>query len=369
MSDAQYEEIPVQGRAIKIYFCSHCNQSIPLFEIESGEAVERRGAYYCSNCRHLLKPDARSGRGVRTGLLTVLFLAAAAVVIGYFVSQSEWFRTPRKAAAKAEPPPPDNREVLASLERVQERLREIVATQTGRMQDSLDSRFRDLAARLEKNESALARLTGQIEALEARGEQAPTRANLALIQGQVKVQVGQILSELQGIRGEINRLERPPAAAPAAVKPEPAPAPKAEAAPAKAEPVNEPATGLTETDLWILRLKDKNLDERRRAVAALAHFRGPKVEEALIEALKDWSPTIRGMAAIDLGERKAPAAIKPLLKVLEDANTSVRESGVQALRKITGRSFGYKPDASDRKRTQAIERWRGFVSALTRKKE
>jgi len=190
------------------------------------------------------------------------------------------------------------------------------------------------------------------------------------LHGQVRVQVGEILRAIQGIRGEITKLETPaqtPATAPVAAKSAPVAAPGPGNATVKTEPENERATGLSEADLWILRLKDKDLDERRRAVSALSHFRGPKVEEALIEALKDWSPSIRSMAAADLGDRKTTAAIKPLLKVLEDTNPSVRETGVQALRKITGRSFGYKPDASDRKRSQAIERWRGFVAALTRK--
>jgi hypothetical protein len=365
MSDSRYEEIPVQGEAIKIYFCAGCNQSIPLFDIQSGKAVERGGEYFCTNCRPVRRPApaaARRGPRITTWVCALFLLAAAVVLAVQLISRAEWFQAPRKAGPRG----PDNRDVLASLGRVEQHMQELIATHTGRMQDSLDARYRDLAARLEKNETALRSLVGQIETLEANAKRALTRASLDEMHGQFKVQVGEILREIQSIRGDLTRLEAP-ARTPVAARSSADPAAEPETAPAAAEPENEKAAGLSETDLWILRLKDKDLDERRRAVSALSHYRGAKVEEALIQALADWSPSIRSLAAADLGERKATTAIKPLLKVLEDTNPSVRETGVQALRKITGRSFGYKPDASDRKRTQAIERWRGFVAALTRK--
>jgi len=41
---------------MEIFFCSHCQQSIPLKDIQSGVAELRRGKYLCVTCREIVTP-------------------------------------------------------------------------------------------------------------------------------------------------------------------------------------------------------------------------------------------------------------------------------------------------------------------------
>ena len=347
---------------MEIHFCASCNQSIPLRDIESGSAVRRGREYLCPICRYLEPPPRpRPRRSSRAWLFATLVLAAAVVVIA-FVFQDELF----PPAPPAKPAPPDNRAVLAALTDLEQRIRAALAGQERsaaerlvNVQRLVEIRLGEIATHLGRHETAISRLVDQIDALERRGGQALTKEDLTAL----RVYLRGILDEVVATRGVVEGLGKHVPAEAAQPRP-----PEAAKRPAPAAGSEPPRTaGFSEMDYWITRLADRDAAERHRALAALVRFRGPKVEQALVELIADWEADIRRTAATELGERKVEAAVAPLLKTLDDGDATVREAGVGALRKITGRQFGYRSDASERQRAVAADRWRQFVAALRRK--
>jgi len=92
------------------------------------------------------------------------------------------------------------------------------------------------------------------------------------------------------------------------------------------------------------------------------------VDRALVGCLKDEDFFIRRFVAEELGERKAVFAAQALWEALGDEEISVREAAVQALRKITGKTFGFKSGASGRERARAMGKWRNHIAGLLKRK-
>ena len=67
---------------------------------------------------------------------------------------------------------------------------------------------------------------------------------------------------------------------------------------------------------------------------------------------------VRAAAATTVGERRFTELAPALTDLLEDADLGVRRAGVAALRRITNRFHGYRPDASAEDRAAAVAKWR-----------
>src|SRR5262249_39404343 len=81
-------------------------------------------------------------------------------------------------------------------------------------------------------------------------------------------------------------------------------------------------------------LKDKNVEVRRGAAAALAEL-GPKAKNAapaLIEALKDSDAAVRLSAVLALKDMKLDVkAVHPLVALLRDRDATIRQGAMAAL--------------------------------------
>jgi hypothetical protein len=72
-------------------------------------------------------------------------------------------------------------------------------------------------------------------------------------------------------------------------------------------------------------------------------------------------PLVRARA-VGLGRRQADSQVMPgLVDRLSDPDPVVRLAAHEALRKRTGRDFGYVPWANPEERAGAIEQWSAFV--------
>jgi len=127
---------------------------------------------------------------------------------------------------------------------------------------------------------------------------------------------------------------------------------------------------------------------RRRALHLLGAFASQRAEDLLADALNDPDPGTRAVAQRLLVERKSERVVPTLLQQLESLNVlarmqavaglgafggkrfipqliqalrdperAVRERAINALRKLTGESFGFLPDAAPAHREEAAAHW------------
>jgi hypothetical protein len=67
---------------------------------------------------------------------------------------------------------------------------------------------------------------------------------------------------------------------------------------------------------------------------------------------------VRSAAATTAGERRLTELAPALTDLLEDADLDVRRASVAALRRITNRFHGFRPDAPAEDRAAAVAKWR-----------
>lgn len=337
---------------MEIFFCSHCSQSIPLKDIQSGVAELRRGKYLCATCKEIV-PSHKEKRPNFAAMYLSIFLVGSLLVIAYLVFQEDLFPTPRPSEAATGR---QLRELLDS----NDALKAEVEAALARNRSHFDEGLKEFSSRLGKQESTLTVVMSRLEKLKSlntRPEGGATSADVLMLKNRIEALHG----DLKALKGDVSSLNAAVASFEAKVK---------EAAKTAPEPEPKPGTRpeITEVDRWISQLGDKEPSKRFEAVAELSRFKNPKVVEALIGRLKDPDFFIRRWVAEDLGEREAEAAVPPLVDLLEDDEESVRQAAVQALRKITKQKFGFKSGASSRERGRALAKWRNYVATVAKKK-
>jgi len=108
---------------------------------------------------------------------------------------------------------------------------------------------------------------------------------------------------------------------------------------------------------------------RREAVGVLlvgtlltGLLNGCTSETTQVGRLRSPVPQERFEAVLWLARHGSPRSIGPLIDSLEDEDPSVRWAAVHALRDLTGREFGYRPEAPAPQRREAARRWRRWWS-------
>lgn len=82
----------------------------------------------------------------------------------------------------------------------------------------------------------------------------------------------------------------------------------------------------------------------------------------MYERLQHEDPAVRIQAAVEAAENRDRESVSLLIDRLEDPNADVRFFSWIALRKITGTSHGWNYYDPPEKRSQAVERWRQWLS-------
>jgi len=114
---------------------------------------------------------------------------------------------------------------------------------------------------------------------------------------------------------------------------------------------------------WQEHLPDlQNADAALRldAVSHLAETGDAGVVPHILPLLGDPDLFVRMVVAQALGQLGAKTAVPDLIDRLEDDSVTVREAAVIALRDITGRRFGFEPDAREADRRRRVEDWRSW---------
>ena len=93
----------------------------------------------------------------------------------------------------------------------------------------------------------------------------------------------------------------------------------------------------TEVAHWSTQLKSGDPEERREAAMKLSRLEGGAATSALVSALTDPSPLVRGAVAASLGERADPSVASPLgARLTSDKDAFVRKTAAYALGRFSG---------------------------------
>jgi hypothetical protein len=103
--------------------------------------------------------------------------------------------------------------------------------------------------------------------------------------------------------------------------------------------------------------------ERVAALYSLALVEDPGIAGHLVPLLKDPDAYVRALSARILEQLEARSAVQPLIDALADPEVVVRQAAVTALRRITGRQFGFDPRGTSGERFAGARRWREWWAA------
>ena len=93
----------------------------------------------------------------------------------------------------------------------------------------------------------------------------------------------------------------------------------------------------TEVGQWSAQLKSGDPEQRREAAMQLSRIEGNAATSALVSALTDPSPLVRGAVAASLGERADPSVASPLgARLTSDKDAFVRKTAAYALGRFSG---------------------------------
>jgi HEAT repeat protein len=354
-----------------ITFCDLCDESIPLADLENGLAVRRGERAICARCELAMASDepagadpleehpgharhARSAPAVQASapaaghgggpalLISVLSLGFALAASLYLLR-----RIDRGGRDLASLRAGQEAELARHGQELGQRMEARAAESAEEARSALEE-ARALALRLEDGEAAsdrdLADLREELARLAERAEAAPATA---AGEPQVSAQdFARLEREVADLRRELGRLgealERDASAAEGQ-------APSSAAAP--------------ERPAWwplLTGLQSRSASERWTAVQALGQAGDPASVEHVVPLLKDPDIFVRIATCRVLADLRAVRAIPALIDALEDAEPSVREGALSALRTISGQDLRFDPNASASERAKRVEAWRDW---------
>ncbi|MEZ5978552.1 MAG: HEAT repeat domain-containing protein [Planctomycetota bacterium] len=352
-----------------IHFCDICSESIPVGDVESGRAVRFGDRFVCRRCdeamtRHVAPAAAQSaefeavqagqrGHAVHSPGGTV-WLAASCVgvmaLLGYLsverVKETE-HRVEVDAAIRMEA-------LDARIARMERRFEELLAGDPFRTpEDPRIGRLLDEVRALGERGTD----TTDIEALlsefgtsldEIRENSEGPRAD-----PQRTAQLDRIEADLGALREDLGVLAR-------SMLEVLDRAPVVDAPPADVR--REAAEAQPGWLAFVGGLSSRDESERWNSIEELGASGDPAAAVHVVPMLRDDELFVRMAAARVLGDLGNHVAVPALIDALEDVEPSVREAAVISLRTLTGRSFGFDPNADPKDRTKRVQSWRDWWS-------
>lgn len=352
---------------VKIYFCDICNQSIPLKDLDEGQAVAVKGKLLCAACSSAASgtraasiataaptaaTSAASGGGTGSsgrllGGIALAVIASAGVSLALLSQKEKELRNDLETLRR------DARKDLSLTEdRIQTVQAEAISAQRG--VDSLTSELRtakeEHSGRREHDQAELAARFERVTSYVTENEKLKDSVHQLQIQlAASQEQVASLQKELNQVRGSLADLAARPVAA--------APAP----APVEAAPVEPSSLPPLPADLQkhAGRLKSSDPAERWEAVGEIARGGNDKVIPYLLPLLKDTDDFVRHHTAEILGDLDARVAIPHLIDALADEQLFVREMVFNQLRKISRKNdLKFEPSGKSDDRAKQIKLWR-----------
>lgn len=361
---------------MQVTFCDLCNESIPFGDLERGRAVRRGGRAVCARCEQAMGGDAgrapgaleparpgdparrpepppparpatlarEGGRGAGTALLLAVLALVFALASSFYLLRETERSAQDLSGLRAEMQGEMTRSSDELLAKVDERVQEAVWRA-----DAAKGELQGVVLRLDDalaaHDQALAGLQQELGALarrvEARESEPSQKSGAAFGED-----LGRLERDVAELRREVGRVT--------------------------AQLETEAAAGGESTDpagpskpLWwphVQGLQSSGSGERWTAVQALGQTKDPAVAEHLVPVLRDPDLFVRMAACRVLGELRAVRAIPALIDALEDAEPSVREQAIAALRAASGQDLRFDPSAAPGERAKRVAEWRAWWS-------
>ena len=337
---------------MKIYFCDGCNESIPLSDIQAGQATTIKGKLFCKNC---IPPGAggpsQAAPAARRGAHPLLVVALL-LLIGYTV----WRDLPRlRSVVGGRPGVPGETArgldtqalapLSAELAALTDRIEELDRRQTFQRSDvdALRASAADVGRGLDQLREAIDGLQrSQAETGEFIQKLHIQESTTAALQARIDT-----LADM--VAATQNRMSAAEAAAVVAAA-EPAPESAAD------------ATASAERDELRRQLKDQDAGRRFDAVDRIGKARMKDLAPDLIPMLKDEDLFVRSLAMQVIGDFGQVEAVPALLDVLEDPSATIRKYAAEALVRLTGFDPQYDPAGSKAEREKAVKKWRDWIA-------
>ena len=363
--------------------CDLCGDHVPPVDLEEGRAYRRGPRLICVQCDQAMggggalpdgppaqhrgdhaaaeaaasagaRPRLRGRHQAHAGLWAVASLTA--VVAGWGLWQNHRSNTEiqRLRAELGEWQSQQDRQWTRYQSQVSERWSE-------RESDLRADMSRANQAAQDASASALATLTEQLQGLQAEWErqaQGESEADQALrreleswraewtsietsllrVEEDARARSQAIQAELEEVIARMNELET------------------------MAVPAEEPPTGIQAAPWFAITadLQHEQVAIRLDAVYSLEQSQDVRICPYLRPLLQDPDSLIRLAVARILAEYRFRPATPDLIGGLEDPVLSVRDGFVKALRRITGRQFGFRADARETEREKSLENWRSW---------
>ena len=358
--------------------CDLCGDQVPQVDLEEGRAYRRGPRLVCAQCDQAMggggalpevgetqpaAPGANSGaarprlrrhRQANAGLWAVASLTA--VVAGWSLwqvhgsrdeirrlradlvewqSQQErqWTRYQARASA-------DWTDREAALREEWARGDQATLDAASVSQKELGEQLQSLNAELERRAQSDSQATeAWLQQLEAwKAEWPSLEASLLRIEEEGRTRSQTLQEELEDVIARMNELET------------------------MAVPAEEPPTGVQAAPWFAITgdLQHEQVAIRLDAVYSLEQSQDVRICPYLRPLLQDPDSLIRLAVARILAEYRFRPATPDLIAGLEDPVLSVRDGFAKALRRITGRQFGFRADARETEREKPLESWRSW---------
>jgi len=293
------------GRPPDLLFCRRCGGSIARRDLLAGRALLLEGRAFCPACAALTVARRET---LRAAAVSGAILAAAALGIAAWAG----FRASRDAAVLAR----------AAGERAAaaERGAEAAALRLA----AVEAEARGLASLGET-------LGRTVESL--KKDMAASREGIDDRLDGVERSLGALVEAVEGLRREV-AAGRGPA----------------------------PPLSPAEEKEFLARLDSVNTGERFEALWRLQRGKGEGARAAAVKGLADPEESVRYQAALLARSLVVAEAVPALVDRLEDPSAAVRAAAADALRRITGKDFGFDPlEPLEGRRAEAVHRWKEWL--------
>jgi len=369
---------------MRIEFCSLCDESVPLPDLDKGIAVKTKGRIICASCEAAMgggtsetkpgvgelasaplsvggdttimeeaSPRLRE-RGKRSGpgdaLGGMMFAAFTFVVIGVVMAGFQFYDQYKS----------DRTRSGAEITRLRRLVEENTAIQERRVRSAVQEATAGLPATLASIDELKLALGHWQDSQTA--ERAGLQKELDLIKtklgsldllaermdgnegdlGKLATSMADIFDDVLSLQRRVDSTEAIQAAAPVELA-------VVDAPPAEAPWLSQ-VSGLSSGDpgtRWL-------------AVTAIGEFGDPECAPHLIPRLKDEDVFVRMATARILGEVGANSAIGDLIDTLDDEQNTVRQAAMLALRALTGESLKFDADEKPAVRQKRVKAWRDW---------